>query len=212
MTDRAVEFDHAIFRVNDLDRAAEFLRREYGLGSAYGGRHPSGSENRIVPVGDLQYLELIVSTRPDSLVAELLDPVAQGRNWLSWWSVRPTDLNAVASRLGSAISEGSIEFEDGTTGSWASTGMKFPLPFFVEYHDTASRRQRRQRLIVEANHPVEPVAVVGVELGDPPDVVESWLGATNFEVSWVSGAPGIRSVTLDTAQGLVTLGPELGAG
>jgi hypothetical protein len=51
--------DHVIWAVADLDEAGERFDHELGLRSFFGGVHPEGTANRIVPLRPPQYIELI---------------------------------------------------------------------------------------------------------------------------------------------------------
>jgi hypothetical protein len=57
--------DHIVYAVDDLEAAAERLRREFGFASVVGGRHPGwGTANRIVPLGR-EYVELVAVVDPE---------------------------------------------------------------------------------------------------------------------------------------------------
>ncbi|MGZ6697752.1 MAG: VOC family protein, partial [Solirubrobacteraceae bacterium] len=46
-----MRIDHVLWRTEDLDAAAERMRREHGLRAVGGGRHEGmGTHNRIVPL------------------------------------------------------------------------------------------------------------------------------------------------------------------
>jgi hypothetical protein len=96
-----MRIDHAIWATSDLDVAAAYFEREYGLAAAGGGRHEGmGTHNRIVPLGG-GYLELLAIADVDEAAASPLgrfvDAAIEG--WMGW-AVVVDDVDAVAERLG----------------------------------------------------------------------------------------------------------------
>jgi len=65
-----MRIDHVIYGTDDLDAAAARFADELGLPIARGGRHDAlGTHNRIVPLGDGSFIELLaVANREEAMV------------------------------------------------------------------------------------------------------------------------------------------------
>ena len=55
----SIGIDHILIGVPDLDRTVDELTRFLGVRPAYGGKHPRGTHNALLSLGDHTYLELI---------------------------------------------------------------------------------------------------------------------------------------------------------
>jgi hypothetical protein len=61
-----VRIDHVIYATADLDAAAARVKADLGLTAVAGGRHDGlGTHNRIIPLGDGSFLELLAVADPD---------------------------------------------------------------------------------------------------------------------------------------------------
>ncbi|MEA2221141.1 MAG: hypothetical protein QOJ35_3767 [Solirubrobacteraceae bacterium] len=61
-----MRIDHVIYAAADLDVAAARVRADLGLTAIAGGRHDGvGTHNRIVPLGDGSFLELLAVADPE---------------------------------------------------------------------------------------------------------------------------------------------------
>src|SRR5580704_15233398 len=100
--------DHVIVAVEDLDVATEHVRSLYGWGECGGGRHPQGTENRGIPLGGTQYLELITPYDTElSIGRAVAERLAHGEGWFGW-GLQDSDIDATAARLALTITEGSV--------------------------------------------------------------------------------------------------------
>jgi hypothetical protein len=85
-----VRIDHVIHGTADLDVAAARVKADLGLTAVAGGRHDGlGTHNRIVPLGDGSFLELLAIADPQEargseLGAALLAGIARGDGLLGW--------------------------------------------------------------------------------------------------------------------------------
>jgi len=206
-----VRIDHVVFAVRDLDEAAERFRRDWGLDSSPGGRHPGwGTANRIVPLGR-DYLELIAVVDEDEALRSVfgravLERAAAGGGWVAI-CVEPGDLDAVASRLGLDVSEGRRERPDGAELRWRSAGLEDPrrgswLPFFIAW-DVPSELHPGS---VRAGHGLRAGGIAWVEVAGDRARLRDWLGDSELPIRVTEGPPaGIRAVGLATAEGEVVI-------
>ena len=70
----AVDLDHLILGINDLQHGIAVFNRLTGVTPRPGGEHPGrGTHNALVSLGDGRYLEIVapISTHPDSTLADL---------------------------------------------------------------------------------------------------------------------------------------------
>ncbi len=194
--------DHIIYAVDDLEAAGRRFYEEFGLGSAEGGRHPAwGTANRIVPLGNA-YLELV--TVVDSDQAALSDfgravsKALATREGLVGWVVATDDVGAVARRLRLEVVGGSRTRPDGTTLSWQLAGVDSletgALPVFIEWSGSDELHPGR----AEAHHRLTPTGFAWVEVAADEQSLRSWLGAVDFDVRIVEGAPGVSAVAIST--------------
>ncbi len=99
----AMQIDHVLYGVRDLEDARHWFERSYGLIAVSGGVHPdAGTANAILPVGNDQYVELIGVVDPQSehpLARVLAALVSDGDRPVAV-CVRPDDLDGTAQRLG----------------------------------------------------------------------------------------------------------------
>jgi Glyoxalase-like domain len=201
----AVEIDHVLIAVADLDGAARELEARYGLRSTAGGRHPGwGTANRIVPLGDA-YLELVAVVDP----AEALESgfgrwvaAAEPRaGRLLGWAVRTDNLSARAERLGLRVVDGARKTTDGRTLRWRLAGVEEAaaepaLPFFIEWgagtpHPGAT---------VLADH-----RIAEVQLSADRPRLDAWLGPHELPIRVEDGAPAITGVVINGPEGPIAL-------
>jgi hypothetical protein len=201
-----LRIDHVVYAVRDLDEAAERFRRDLGLDSAPGGRHPGwGTANRIVPLGE-DYLELISVVDSDRAAGttfgrSLLERSAAGDGWFAV-CVAADDLEAVARRLDLEVSRGSRERPDGGAVRWRSAGLEDPrrepwMPFFIAWDVPPELHPGRAR----AGHGVKARGIASVEVGGDAAALDAWLGGQELPIRLTGDPDGIHSVTLATPEG-----------
>ena len=134
------QIDHIMLGIDDLDRGMQQFEESTGVKPSYGGKHPGGTHNALVSLGDATYLEIIAvqkgKTPPDDYagLAQLhtLTPIG--------WAVSSKDSAQLRSRLeaaGMAVTEaapGSRITPAGKTLSWQTFGLKdnfAEAPFFI---------------------------------------------------------------------------------
>jgi len=136
--------DHVILGVANLDDGIEQFERLTGVRPAYGGRHPTGTHNALVSLGQGIYLEIIAlqpgAIRPPEFAAlshvKDLTPVG--------WAVASTDVEMLRNKLASAdlpVTEpvaGSRATPAGGTLRWQTVRLQHGFreaPFFIVWAD-----------------------------------------------------------------------------
>ncbi|MGH2591434.1 MAG: VOC family protein [Actinomycetota bacterium] len=201
-----LRIDHVVYAVRDLDEAAERFRRDLGLDSTPGGRHPGwGTANRIVPLGE-DYLELISVVDDDRAAGtafgrSLLERSGAGDGWFAV-CVAADDLEAVARRLDLEVSEGSRERPDGGVVRWRSAGLEDQrrepwMPFFIAWDVPPELHPGRAR----AGHGVKARGIASVEVGGDAAALDAWLGGKELPIRVTGDPEGIHSVALATPEG-----------
>ena len=205
-----LRIDHVVFAVPDLDAAADRFRRDHGLDSTPGGRHPGwGTANRIVPLGH-DYIELIAVE--DEAVAAgtpfgraVLERAHRGGGWLAI-SVSTGDLDAVAGRLGLDVTAGARERPDGTEVRWRSAGLEDPrrepfLPFFISWEGAAESHPGRFR----AGHGVQATGIARIDVQGDDRSLRSWLGGDDLPIRVMDAGARVISVALATHDGQLVI-------
>src|ERR1043165_5781756 len=132
--------DHILLGIDDLDRGVKQFEETTGVKPVYGGKHPRGTHNALVSLGDGMYVEIIAvqkgATPPDDFaeLAQLhtLTPIG--------WAVSSQDSAQLRGRLEAAglivieAAAGSRTTPAGKTLSWETFGLKENFeeaPFFI---------------------------------------------------------------------------------
>jgi hypothetical protein len=136
----AAQVDHVMLGIDDLDRGIEAFEQATGVKPVYGGRHPGGTHNALVSLGDGTYLEIIALQNGVTAAGEYaglkqlrtLTPIG--------WAVSSKDSAELRERLGAAglaVTEpvpGSRTTPAGATLSWQTFGLEDNFeeaPFFI---------------------------------------------------------------------------------
>lgn len=207
MSDEGLFIDHVIYGVVDIDAAAARLRDEYGLNAIPGGVHRGGTTNMVVPLKPPLFLELLGIGDPSKPDAAWLAETLRGEDRLIWWALGTADLDETAARRGIPVHTGEGEWSDGTTIRFRSAGMpRYPLPFFMDRPgDEEEQLAIWARRLEQAGHAVTPGGFSFVEVGEPPALLDAWLGDHGLPVRHVGGPIGIRGVGIETDQGEIVL-------
>jgi hypothetical protein len=212
-----MRLDHIVFAAGPggLAGTAERLSGLLGEDFQDGGVHPRfGTRNRIMPLTDRTYLELVeVLDHPASDKAPFGQAVRArselGGGWLGW-VVAVDDITPLEERLGRSAVNGNRHRPDGTELLWKQLGVKGlqadpQLPFFVQWESNS------------AEHPSTGasggISLESLEIAGDPARVSEWLGQPverpleEVKVDWVApnGTPGIVAVTFQTPNGLVRI-------
>lgn len=87
-----LELDHLLYATPDVDATVADLEERFGVEFAGGGRHLAwGTRNRVLPLGNDLYLEVIGpdETQPDMAGKRILGLDEIERPHLAWYAVRP---------------------------------------------------------------------------------------------------------------------------
>jgi hypothetical protein len=212
-----MRLDHIVFAAGPDGLAGTAARLSALLGEEFadGGVHPRfGTRNRILPLTDGTYLELVeVLDHPASDKAPFGQAVRArselGGGWMGW-VVSVDDITPLEERLGRESVKGNRHRPDGTELLWRQLGVKGlqsdpQLPFFIQW-ETES-----------AEHPstgsTGNISLEALEIAGDPARVSEWLGAPveqpleDVKVEWVApnGTPGIVAVAFQTPNGLVRI-------
>ena len=186
-----MRIDHVIYGTADLDLAAARVEAELGLSAVAGGRHEGlGTHNRIVPLGDGSYIELLAVANPDeaegsAIGAALQAAIARGEGLLGW-AVAVENVAPIAARLGTPIIGVRRQgLSARLTGVQESLAEPF-LPFFIE-------RPATGRSVVGANDARE---LSWIEVAGDGGRLERWLAGAALPVRVVDGEPGVRAIAV----------------
>lgn len=190
-----LEFDHLIIRVAELDEAGRRYKEQYGLDSAFGGRHAGlGTANRIVPLGR-DYLELLaVVDHQEQAQSRIPLPEPE---CFAGWMVRTNDIEAVAERLGLGVRPMSRRREDGEVVAWNLAGLEVmlgepSLPGFIDWSADAPHHPAR----MPVQHDVEPAGVASIELGGDGERIKRWCDGLDLAIQIGDGPPGVRAARM----------------
>jgi hypothetical protein len=183
-----VHIDHVIYGTRDLDVAAARVETDLGLGAVAGGRHDGlGTHNRIVPLGDGSFIELLAiadeqEAKASPLGGALLGGIAHGDGLLGW-AVAVEDVEGVAARLETSVSTvGRQGMTASLTGVPESLDEPY-LPFFIQ--------RGAARFAPDAE-----LAISWIEVAGDAERLRRWLGEVELPVRVVDGRPGVRAVAI----------------
>jgi hypothetical protein len=200
--------DHVIWRVRDLDAAANRLVNEFGLASVAGGRHPGhGTANRIVPLGDT-YLEMVAVVDSEE---------AAGSDFGRWVGrgggeppvfdalcLRSDDLEILCQRLDLQPVTMGRRRPDGVELRWRLAGLQRAvddkLPFFIEWDVPNDLLPGSS----EVPQPCGSPRLAQVDVAGDLGLLQRWSGDAQ-RVAFHEGAPGIVGVTVHSEAGEFTL-------
>jgi len=142
-----LELDHLLYATPDVDRTVEELEARFGVAFGPGGRHPAwGTRNRILPLGEDLYLEVIGpdETQPERAGERLLDVDHLQGPTLVWYAVRPFLMPLTCGEFETAgfvpgeVIQGRRELEDGGELAWQMTDphvrlLDGLLPLVIEW-------------------------------------------------------------------------------
>jgi Glyoxalase-like domain len=186
-----MRIDHVIYAVADLDAAAVRIERELGLVASGGGRHEGlGTHNRIVPLGG-GYLELLAVADPEQAARSdfgrgLLARLARGGDGLLGWAVAVDDIDAVARRLGTAITTIKRAGLSARLTGLAEAMREPYLPFFIS----------RDPGVPDPGTGGDAGGITKIELAGDPARLERWLNSTRLPIRVGDGPPAVLAVAI----------------
>jgi Glyoxalase-like domain len=140
----AAQIDHVILGIDDLDQGVKAFEAATGVRPVYGGKHPGGTHNALVSLGDGIYLEILAVQQGVTVQGDFdglkeiktLAPIG--------WAVSSKDTAELRNRLsaaGIAVSEpvgGSRTTPTGSRLSWQSFLLNESspeVPFFIVWSE-----------------------------------------------------------------------------
>lgn len=184
-----VRIDHVIYGTNDLDAAARLVEEAVGAVAVAGGRHEGvGTHNRIVPLSDGTYIELLAIADPEearrSPVGAALQADISDGDGLVGWAVAVRDVDPVARRLATPIN---IISREGMTARLAGVPESLNeryLPFFIERETVSEIEPPR----------ADAGGISWIEVAGDARRLAEWLGEAELPVRVVRGDPAVRAV------------------
>jgi hypothetical protein len=143
-TASAAQIDHLMLGIDDLDRGVKAFEAATGVKPVYGGKHPGGTHNALVSLGDGMYLEILAVQRGVTVPADYADLKKMKTLTPIGWAVSSRDTAELRNRLSAAdiaVSEpvgGSRTTPTGSTLSWQSFALNessSEVPFFIVWSE-----------------------------------------------------------------------------
>jgi hypothetical protein len=140
----AAQIDHIILGIDDLDRGVKAFEAATGVKPVYGGKHPGGTHNALVSLGDGIYLEILAVQQGVTVPADYAELKKMKTLTPIGWAVSSSDSAELRNRLsaaGIAVSEpvdGSRTTPTGSTLSWQSFALNEnspEAPFFIVWSE-----------------------------------------------------------------------------
>lgn len=144
-----IELDHLMWGAPSLAQGMAEAERLFGVTPAPGGVHPGlGTQNALLSLGELQYLEIIAPDPNQSLEGNLGGRLAGlDAPGLITWAAAADRLSVLAERAAAADLNArgpvatSRQAPDGSLLKWELLflgGHSFPglMPFFIDWHNT----------------------------------------------------------------------------
>jgi hypothetical protein len=202
----AIDIDHVILGINDLDRGIREFESRTGVIPQRGGEHPGrGTQNALVTLGKDRYLE-ILAPAPSQPSTSRQAAVDHAQLTLVGWALYTREINRLVQQLRGAGFEvqgpmpGSRRAPDGTLLAWqsASTDELGFTPFFIQW----SKDTRHPSTASPAG-----CSLVKMELAHPaPTRLQSLFTAVGFSGTVSAGPRAAMKLTLDCPRGRVEFG------
>lgn len=197
----ALQIDHVIVAVRDLDGASAGLFDRFGLASIPGGRHEGhGTANRIVPLGD-DYIELMAVVDDDeaagSPMGRWISSATTDGDHLLAVCLRTDDIDGVAAAHDLAATPMTRRRPDGMVLAWRLAGLDVaiaepPLPFFIQWDVDATEMPGA----ATAPHTSAPSGISRVVLSGDAERIAAWIGDDDVPVEVVAGPPAVTRVAI----------------
>jgi glyoxalase-like protein len=200
----AVDIDHVILGINDLERGVREFESRTGVTPKRGGEHPGrGTQNALVALGNGRYLEILAPAALQPTAAQREAAVNHAELTLVGWALHTSDIGALVSsvrRAGFDVEEpmpGSRRTPDGALLAWqsASIDQLGVTPFFIEWSK-------------DTPHPSSTspsgCTLVSMEIAHPaPERIHSLFKAVGFPATISRAERSGMKVTLECPRGRV---------
>ena len=203
----AVDIDHVILGINDLERGIREFESRTGVAPTRGGEHPGrGTQNALVTLGNGRYLEILAPATSQAPTASRESPPDHAQLTLVGWALSTRAIDATVDQLRKAGFEvqgpapGSRRAPDGALLAWQSASVD-PLgltPFFIQWS--------KETVHPSATSPAG-CSFVSMELTQPqPQRLQSVFKAVGFAGTISTGARAAMHVTFDCPRGRIEFG------
>lgn len=203
----AVDIDHVILGINDLDRGLREFESKTGVTPKRGGEHPGrGTQNALVTLGGGRYLEILAPAAAQPPAAPREAAVGHATLTLVGWALHTPAIGSLVQQIRGAgfnvdgPSPGSRRTPDGALLAWqsASVDQLGVTPFFIEWSK-------------ETPHPstTSPsgCTLVSMAVGQPaPERLRSLFKAAGFAATVSKAERPAMKLTLDCPRGRVEFG------
>src|SRR5262249_45982267 len=126
----AVDIDHVILGIDDLDRGMREFESRTGVSPKRGGEHPGrGTQNALVALGGGRYLEILAPAATGRLIAQREEAVKHAELTLVGWALHTPAIGSTVQKVRRAgfdvqgPTPGSRRAPDGTLLSWQSAAV-----------------------------------------------------------------------------------------
>lgn len=202
-TASAAQIDHVILGVDDLDRGVQAFEAATGVKPVYGGKHPGGTHNALVSLGDGIYLEILAVQAGVTVPADYAHLKQTKTLTPIGWAVSSKDSAQLRNRLSTAgipVSEpvdGSRTMPTGSRLSWQSFPLKESspeAPFFIVWSaqtahpSTTSPSGCKLEQWSIASPRVKDLERLNQALGLPVDVTEAKAASMRLSLTCPKGA------------------------
>lgn len=200
----AVDIDHVILGISDLERGVREFESRTGVTPKRGGEHPGrGTQNALVALGDGRYLEILAPASTPQPAGPRETAVSHAELTLVGWALHTPAIASLVQQVRAAGFEvegptpGSRRTPDGALLAWQSASLDElgVTPFFIEWSEgtphpstTAPPGCTLARLAIE--HPA-------------PDKLQSLFTAVGFAATIAKAQRSAMKVTLDCPRGRV---------
>src|SRR5262245_26541995 len=142
----AVDIDHVILGINDLDRGIREFESKTGVTPKRGGEHPGrGTQNALVGLGGGRYLEILAPAATGQPAAVRDAAVSHPALTLVGWALHTPAIGSLVQQVRGAgldiqgPTPGSRRTPDGSLLAWqsASVDQLGVTPFFIEWSKDA---------------------------------------------------------------------------
>ena len=141
----AVDVDHIMWGVRDLDEGIAFVEEHTSIKAAIGGVHPNrGTRNALISLGERQYLEILAPDPAQAVMdgrAAFLKTLTKPQ--IITWAAGTRDIGAIEKSVEAAgyetegIQAGSRKKPDGSVLEWRNLTLKGHdgniIPFVIEW-------------------------------------------------------------------------------
>ena len=193
--------DHVVIAVDDLDAASTEFQDRYGLASVPGGRHRGlGTGNRIIPLGNSTYIEMIAIVDEEEAAMSPLAQVVRtfaSSDSLGMLCLRTNSIEEVARSLGEEPISMSRDRPGGDPVRWQLAGFMSTLqdpslPFFIRWEMAPEDHPGA----AEVEHPAGEVNLEWVEIAADAAAIGERLGDHALDIRVTEGLPGVRAIGL----------------